>query len=39
MPSGATCRKVRQSVTRNGRETFEDVQMCKSPGGGWQVQT
>jgi surface antigen len=35
-PSGAQCRKVRQSVTRNGRESFEDVQLCKAPGGGWE---
>lgn len=38
-PSGASCRKVRQVVMRNGRESTEDVQMCKVPGGGWQVQT
>lgn len=34
--SGGQCRKVRQAVTRNGQESFEDVQMCKQPGGGWQ---
>lgn len=35
-PSGAQCRTVRQSVTRNGRESYEDVRLCKSPGGGWE---
>jgi len=34
--NGGQCRKVRQAVTRNGQESFEDVQMCKSPGGSWQ---
>lgn len=34
--NGGQCRKVRQAVTRNGQESFEDVQMCKSPGGAWQ---
>jgi surface antigen len=34
--NGGQCRKVRQAVTRNGQESFEDVQMCKQPGGSWQ---
>jgi surface antigen len=34
--NGGECRKMRQAVTRNGQESFEDVQMCKSAGGGWQ---
>lgn len=34
--NGGQCRKVRQAVTRNGQESFEDVQMCKQPGGAWQ---
>ncbi len=38
--NGGQCRKVRQAVTRNGRESFEDVQMCKTQGGSWrQVDT
>lgn len=34
--NGGQCRKVRQAVTRNGQESFEDVQMCKTAGGSWQ---
>jgi hypothetical protein len=35
-PNGGQCRTMRQSVTRNGQESFEDVRMCKTPGGAWE---
>lgn len=35
LPNGRECRTIRQTFTKDGRETSEDVEFCREPGGAW----